>query len=247
MADIYFSGQGTLYLGSRDTSGTVTTYQEVGNVPSITLGLETDVLEHKESTTGQRLTDLRLIREKTATLSMTVESLTTANLQLLLYGTTNSIAGSSVVAEVIPTVAVGDVYKTDFPLISSVVVNATAGTPTLNTHYTVDANGGMIEFISLAGLTQPLNVDYNYAANTKVQFFKDSSKERFLRFSGLNTANSDEAVVIELYRVVFDPVGNLDLLSDELAQFDVEGSVLYDSTRATDSTLGGFGRIITLT
>ncbi len=60
----------------------------------------------------------------------------------------------------------------------------------------------------------------------------------------LNTANINKGTVVELYRVVFDPVSDFDLINDELAQFELTGSVLYDDTRNLDPVLGGFGRLV---
>ena len=54
MAEIYFSGQGKVYAATRNTDGTVDAdaYRDIGNVPSLSITLETDVLEHQESRTG---------------------------------------------------------------------------------------------------------------------------------------------------------------------------------------------------
>jgi hypothetical protein len=253
MAEIYFSGQGIVYASTRDGSGNATTYRDLGNVPSLRLTLETDVLEHKESRTGNRLTDLRLTRERRARVTMTIESFSKANLMMLLYGTASSIVAGSVTNEVFPAgLAAGDMVALNFPLVKtspSPVITGTAGGATLTagTHYRIDYQTGMVTILNTSVGVQPYEIDYNYDAEDIVPMFRSSQVERFLRFAGLNTANSNKPVIVELYRVVFDPVGNIDLINDEFAQFEIEGSVLYDTTRdANDSAgvLGGFGRII---
>jgi len=249
--EIYFSGQGVIYVSDRDGSGNVTTFDDVGNVPALRLTLETDTLEHKESRTGQRLIDLRLTRERRARLTMTLESFTKANLMKLLYGTEATVTGAAVTNEVLPTALVaGDIVSLAFPLIAAspapTIVDS-AGTPATlvaGSDYTLDRTAGMVTIIDPTGFTQPFKASYTYSNEEIVPMFKQPVTERFLRFSGLNTANSDKPVVVELYRVVFDPVGNFDLINDELAQFEIEGSVLYDQTRDQTSALGGFGRII---
>jgi hypothetical protein len=251
MADIYFSGQGKVYVGDRDSSGNTSVFRDLGNVPALRITLETDVLEHKESVTGNRLTDLRLTRERRARIAMTLENFSKANLMMLLYGTSSTVSAGSATNESLPAgIAVGDIVPLAHPLVSSVVITDSTGTPltlTVGTNYTVDANSGMLTFVLVTGFVQPFKAAYSYAAADLVQFFKASAKERFLKFAGLNTASQPTAnkpVIVEIYRFISDPVGNLDLINDELAQFEIEGSVLYDSTRDADALLGGFGRVL---
>ncbi len=61
----------------------------------------------------------------------------------------------------------------------------------------------MVTILSVAGFTQPFKANYSYLTEDIVPFFREAYVERFLRFSGLNTANSNKPMVVELYRVVF--------------------------------------------
>ena len=45
------------------------------------------------------------------------------------------------------------------------------------------------------------------------------------------------------YRVAFDPLKELSLISDEYNKFEMEGSLLADTTKPYDALLGQFGRI----
>lgn len=253
--DVYFSGQGIVYVADRQADGTILQYRDVGNVPALRVSLETDVVEHKESRTGQRLTDYRLTRENRARVTMTLEKFTRKNLQMLLFGTNQTTGSTTVVTgEVLladkTNIALGDIFFTKFPNVSALTLKVGGGPTTLvlDTDYTLDAATGRITIISLTAITAAtagnLQVDYTGAAYEIVPMFKAANVERALRFNGLNTANSNASVIVELYRVIFDPVGNFDLINDELAQFEIEGSVLYDQTRDEDAVLGGFGRII---
>jgi hypothetical protein len=251
MAEIYFSGQGTVYVATRDASGNALAFRDVGNVPALRLTLETDTLEHKESRTGQRLTDLRITRERRARVTMTLESFTKANLMMLLYGTSSTVTTGAVTNETFPTgLAAGDIISLANPLVKAspvpTIVDSTGTPATLvsGTDYKIDRNSGMVTILNVGSYVQPFKANYSYDTQEIVPFFRESYKERFIRFSGLNTANSDKPVIVELYRCVFDPVGNLDLINDELATFELEGSVLYDSSRDSSAALGGFGRII---
>lgn len=245
--DVYFSGQGVVYVANR-SGNSILAYRDVGNVPSLRVSLETDVVEHKESRTGQRLTDFRLTRENRARVTMTLEKFTKKNLMMLLYGADQTTASpTAVTGEVIATdrttIAVGDIFFTKFPSVSALTFSPALTSPA---DYSLDSASGRITINSLTNLSGAgsLTLNYTSAAHESLTMFKSANVERALRLVGLNTANSNASVIVELYRVLFDPVGNLDLINDELAQFEIEGSVLYDSTRDADATLGGFGRIL---
>lgn len=243
----YFSGQGSVFIATA-TAGVPGVFRHVGNCPALNVQLETDVLEHKEATSGQRLTDLRIIRGKSAKFSFTLEDFTKENLALALYGASSTITGSTVTAEVFPTVAVGDYVKTAKQDLSSIVIKDSAGSPatlTLNTHYEItSAKHGTIKFINLASFTQPFKIDYSYATVTNVNMFTQGFADRWLKFDGLNTVDSNKAALIELYKVNFDPATQIDLINDDIMKFELSGGALYDATKAADATLGQFGRVI---
>lgn len=248
MPEIYFSGQGKVFVATRNASGNPGPFRDLGNVPALRLSLETDVLEHKESRSGSRLTDLRLVRERTATVTLTLESFNVENLKMLLYGTSVPAIAGTVTNEASPTgLVVGDTVALAKPLITPASVSVTnvgAGAAwTEGTHYSVDYNAGMITVLSTA-IGTAFEVDYGYRATNNVPMFKDTQVERYIRFAGMNTANANKPVTVELFRVVFDPASDFDLINDELATFELTGSVLYDSTRDAQAALGGFGRII---
>jgi hypothetical protein len=250
MAEIYYSGQGAVYISDRDVNGNPGVFRDMGNVAALKVTLETDVLEHKESRTGSRLTDLRLIKERKATVSITMESFNKKNLVMMLYGSSQVDTTASVTNEISPAgLAVGDMIALAHPFLTAppVINTNPAGTLwVLNTDYTYDATAGMITIVSISKGTR-IETDYTYATVDVVPMFEAPQVERYMRFAGLNTANANKPVTVELYRVVFDPVGNVDLINDDLVQFELTGSVLYDSGRDTTSgtdLYGGFGRVV---
>lgn len=245
----YFSGQGKVYAAERNpANGNPGGFKFLGNVPELAINLGVDKVEHKDATSGQRLVDQIIHSSKSASVSFALEEFTADNLALALYGTKATQTGAAVVDEsVVETgLVVGDFIKTKHPKISAVSVKDSAGTPlTLTTpaQYIVrSADHGTIELIAVPG-TQPYKISYTYATYTNLTLFSQAFKERYLRFDGLNTADGNKAVVIELYRVIIDPMQDWSLLSDEFAKWNVEGTVLYDSVRASDSLLGAFGRV----
>ncbi len=80
-----------------------------------------------------------------------------------------------------------------------------------------------------------------------------------MNFTGIPAALSDPTghqtkmrglgnakVLVELYRVAFDPLKEISFISDEYNKFEMEGSLLADATKPFDAVLGQFGRIVQL-
>lgn len=126
----YFSGQGRVYIGARDAAGNPQGLSFVGNVPELKVSLSVETLEHQESTSGQRLTDLQLIKTKKGEFACTLEELIAVNLGLALYGTTIEQVSGTVTAEALPNpVTAGSLYLLAKQNVSSVVVKDASGTP----------------------------------------------------------------------------------------------------------------------
>lgn len=246
---MYFSGQGKLFIGARDANGNCGALRYVGNVSDFKPQLATSTLEHKESTSGQRLTDFRLITEKKATIAAILEDFAKENLGMALYGTPVTVTGATVTAEVLPSgLIVGDYVRTKYPDISAVAVKDSAGAPAtlvLNTDYSIEsASHGTLKILNIGTYVQPFKVDYTYAAHDNIPMFDTAPPERWLRFEGVNTADASKPVLIELYRVLLDPLKELASISDDLAKLDISGSALYDDTKVADTYLGQFGRFV---
>jgi hypothetical protein len=245
----YASFQGRVYLGKRDINGLPIEVRSPGNVADLKLSLKTEVLEHYESQSGQRSLDHRMIKSKSATINLAIEEFTKENLALALYGTHVATTGGTVTDEPVggATPVVGDRYFLAHPKVSTLVVKDSAGTPatlTLGTHYTADTDFGALQFLDTTGLTAPFKASYAFGDVSEIGIFTQPLPERYLRLEGLNTAQGNAKVLVELYRVAFDPLKELALISNEYNKFDLEGSLLADSTKPYDAVLGQFGRIV---
>lgn len=257
MSKQYFNGQGKIYIGQRDANGNPLAMKYVGNAPDFKFNLEESVTEHKESTSGLRLTDLRLTTELKASTSMLLEQLDADNLNLLLFGTTAAQAVTAVTGEAIQgstSVAVGDIYLLDSMNIAALAIKDSTGSPkTLvsGTNYSADLKTGQIEILDLTTggpFVGPLTADYTRAAATNItKLFGQPAVEYWLRFAGKNTAVSGSPeVIVDLYRVRLSPAAEVALINDDLAQFALEGSVLADDTKTQAGAYGQFGRIVLL-
>lgn len=238
----YFSGQGKVYAAVRDGSGNPTVFKYFGNVPELKVGLNTDVLEHKESVSGNRLTDQRITKENKASVDLSLEEFTTDNLSLALYGTKATVTSAVGTTTTLPTpVVAGDFVRLGHPNVSNLAI----ATAVLHTDYELEsADHGLVR--CLTAVPGGKVATYDHGAYTNVTMFTSSSQERWLRFEGLNTADGGKKVLVELYRVIFDPMKDFALIMDELAKWALSGSCMYDATKALDATLGGFGRVLIL-
>jgi len=244
----YFSGQGRVYIGTRDSNGNPQAMRWLGNVPELKVSLNVETIEHKESYSGQRLTDLQLIKGKDGEFTCAVENFSIENLELTLYGQTSSVTAGTVTNEALPTGAVaGGIYLLANQFVSSVVIKDSAATPatlTEGTHYKVHAEQGAIEILNVGTFTQPFKVDYSYGAAKRLAMFKSAQPEVWLRFDGLNTADSNTRVIVDLYRVVLNPSKDFSLIGDDIQKFELSGRVLADTTKSDTGPLGLFGRVI---
>ncbi|MCP4469007.1 MAG: hypothetical protein GY942_26855 [Aestuariibacter sp.] len=242
-----FSFQGKVYAGERLSSGKLSKPIWMGNVPTMTLQMSTESTNKTESFSGNRLQYGRLQRGKTATLNLTFDEFLPQNVALALWATELSVTTGTASAEVFETgLAVGDHVKLDNPFVSSVVVTDAAGSPATlveDTDYEiVSANSGLIKILDLGAYTQPFEAAYSFGARDSFTMFTNAPPERYILLDGINT-ETNEPVVVTLYRCKFDPVSDLGLINDEYGQFQLAGSVLYDTVNAADANLGGFGRI----
>lgn len=246
-----FSFQGKIWLGERLTTGKPGVLTQVGDAPALQLKLTASRDNRTESMSGQRVQSATVQKSKEATLSMTLNYFGSPQLALGLYGNINTVASGSATAESLPdTLAVGDSIILDFPNASSLVITDSAGTPatlTPDTDYTLaSAEASIVTINNLGTYTQPFKAAYSYSGGVDLAMFSSAPPTRYLVLDGLNTTLGDDygkRVLLRLYQCVFDPVGQLDFLSDTFGQLQLTGTVLYDLLSAADPLLGGFGKL----
>lgn len=246
----YFSGQGKVFVAPL-INGVPGEFRWVGNVPDFKPAFETAKQEHKESHSGQRLLDKVLTTENKASITMELEDWSKENLALATRGTPQTQASGTVTTgspETSPASLVnGSIWALKHQKVSAVVIkDSTAVTPATvdPSDYTVDADFGTITIVDIGTYVLPLTVSYSYAQVQNVAFFTQPITEVAVRFEGVNTADSNKKVLVELYRVATDPTKELGLISDDFAKFTLEGSALIDATKPDDLYFGKFGRLV---
>lgn len=250
-----FYGQGKVYIGERDSSGNPLALRWVGNCPMLKLGFTLDMLEHKESYSGQALTDLKLVKGKTCEMSCTIEEFNAANLALALAGTANTVAaGSAITDEVLngsTTPAVGHVYvaaKRNGTTIS--IKDSTSGTAkTLvkDTNYSIEPKSMTVTMLNTqvggVEITGPLKISYTPGGDLETAMFNAAQTDKFMRFVGMNLADNGKVVTVDLFKVSLSTTKELNLITEGLSSFPLEGAALMDTLRAASGTLGQFGAI----
>lgn len=242
----YYSGQGSLYVAERDpVSGAPRGFIPLGNVPELTISIETTQVDHKESESGNRLIDLVLVTEKKGTFSFNIESLNLDNLALGFWGSNTAVVAGTV-AEPNPeivTIQQGDVgvrYALQHPKVSTVVVKDETGVTTYvaGTDYSIDADNGVIVVLAGGAIATDvtagdtiLEVTYAYAGYSKLDAFTDVvPPERWLRFEGINTVDGKK-VIVDLFRAQFAPLTDYGLINEELGSGTLSGQLLADTLR----------------
>jgi hypothetical protein len=248
----YFSGQGKVFLSKKDaTTGLYDGFLDVGNCSKLGITFKTDVQEHKESRSGNRLVDLRMTTGKTAEASMTLDSFDADTIAKAMYGSVVTSVSGTVTAEAI-TAKLDRVHPLAFVKVASVVLKGTGAnaaiTYVIDKNYTVNTETGSIYILSAAAQTAAsavnsiaadavLTVAYTYSAQTKVSGFTGAQPEFQLRFEGLNTADGNKPVVVTIPRFTPDPLKSLDLIDDKFQTFEMSGAALMNSATSEFCTI----------
>lgn len=224
----YFSGQGIVLVARHETNGKLGKWLDLGNVPKLAIETNVSTKEHKESRTGQRLTDKKIITEKKVNVKFTIEELTKANLAMAFQGVIEKITTNSVVDEESrDDMEEGDFWVLNHVDVSSLTIKDNTSQPLVeNTDYKVNLKYGRIELLKKGSLQMPLKASYTYANSEKIRFMQDSVGEYALRFEGLNTAEGDRPVLVEVKKISLDPAKTFDLINDDFTSIDIEGEAL---------------------
>ncbi|WP_420598639.1 hypothetical protein [Neptuniibacter sp.] len=243
-----FSLQGEVFLGASN-NGKPGAMFATGDAATLQISPSSSEEKRKENQSGNRGVSATINTGIEVAFTLTLHHGTSKNLALGLYGEEKTVAAASVTAEDFPDgLVAGDLVVLDRGNISSVVIEDSAGTPATlveNTHYSIeDAIGGIIKMLDVAGHTQPYNIDYDHGGSTDVLMFTQQPPVRYLIMNGLNTVDgSTDRIRCRMYKLKFNPVGQLDLINGTFGELQLSGTALLDTTAELDAALGGYGRI----
>jgi hypothetical protein len=242
--------QGPVFTADRDGSGNPVNFAWAGNSPDTNVSLSTETLTHKESYTGLRTTDARIITETSASVSITVDDFKESNFAMAAYGVAAAITGGAITAEPVLTAApkIGERYALKATGRVSAVTLYDNAVSITSTKYDVDPSG-VIVFNDVAAMTGPITADYTNAASRQVGVFKTAPPEKHIRVDGYNTARTItggdfERLILDAFKTRLDPLETLNLIHDEFGTMVINGSVLVDTAKSAASATGQFMRLI---
>lgn len=241
-----FSRQGPFYL-AKNTNGKIGAARWVGDTGTVNVTVAETKEERKENYTGLRGTSVVLSQGTTVTVELNVRYADAENLALALHGKLSTKAAGTVTGEVFPTGAVGEYFVLDHGAATNLVLtDSTPVTPvtlTEGTHYRVNsAKGGLIELLSITGITQPIKAAYSYGGSRNLSILTKRPDPMYLFMDSINTVDQTRER-IHFYKVQFDPIANMGLINENLGELTLTGTCYVDANNQLDDELGPYGRI----
>jgi len=252
----YFKGHGSVYLSDRNAAGNPEGgFAELLEISTLEVSLEVERLEHMSKSNRIASKDVSVVYGVSGNGNLVIDEHDADTMALALYGTNNAVAGGSVGPADFDDTAIGDneIHRlpSNMSHLSALSIEDSAGTPValvLDTDYEIvgSLDSGLIKFLATtATFTQPFSVlSATEDAGTAVGFLTDVTAEKFLVFRGINVAESDSDIVLDLYRCDFSPSDAINLLNDDAAPhtYSLNFEILKDSTKSASATFGQYGR-----
>ncbi len=239
-------GKGQVYFDRLTIAGVTQGMRHLGNVDSLELGTDDDVIEKYSSMVAASPLYKRVNRRRNVTLKITGNEFHPENLALFTMGTQATLAQAAtpVVAEAItPTTIKGIYYKTlKLGPITGVVVKFGVTSGVLGTDYAItDAATGLVRVLPGTILTGAVTIDYtptSYAAATSPQVVSGGAQgviEGRMLFIGDPAAGPK--VMVNVWRASISPDGALALIGDDFGTMGLTAAVLDDTTNHPASPL----------
>lgn len=243
MNDTYYYGQGKVFLSVRHPeTSKADIWRWVGDVSALTLKLSFEQSERKISRGGVVLTSERRYTAFAASLASVWHDFSADNLALLFFGKTSRVIQNWQNGEVLPAgITAGDRVALVYQNIREVSISGLVE----GTDYEVDYVFGAVSFLTTPP-QQPVSVTYDYAGSQSVSLLNATSPEVSLRYEGINLAEGGKKVLLELWRMTFDPLTVLELINNatSLSGMETSSAVLPDLNRQAADVFGLFGRIV---
>jgi hypothetical protein len=227
----YFRGAGKLYM-QRKVNGVYGPAMWAGNVSALGLSPSAEKVEKTENYSGQSAVESVFYRNKKVDFSATFDNFDKPMLAAAFQGAVTEKALGTVTGEVIPaavSVAGAFIFLAN-PDVSTLVITDSSGAPATlveGTDYEIEsAAHGSIKLLSVGTYVLPLKAAYAYGATSTISIMSESAVDYKLTFHGLNSADSDAPVIVEL-EASMSPASQLQLIGDDFGSYEMAGSVLY--------------------
>ncbi len=251
----YLYLHGEVWMGDRAADGSVATFVSIPEVDELTLAISGEKVSHISRRASMRVKDLDVTVAESITGTLKVSTATADLLKQFLFGAKAAVGAGTITAVSLGSgLAVNDWVKIpgDYRDITLTFIKDSAGSPATlvnGTDYDIDLAAGMVKIKNLGSYTQPFKITGTSGAGTGVGLLNERKGEKWLRFKGINVADGDNSVTMDLYKVQIMPTKALQLLAsgNEPTQFEIEFEALKDTTKSSTATFGMMGDIKILT
>lgn len=242
-----FSGVGKVSLFARNVNGSRGLGRFIGNCPNFEISFSPDSVERASSMDTSRGPLRRMTKTTQATLSITCDEFSKANMAQFVFGRVDPLVGSgNVAATSFPTGAVvGSTLAMPDKNVTAVVITDSSGSPktlVAGVNYELDAFAGTITILDLttgAPFVQPFRYAYTRGTVDVISGLVVPDAEIWVTMAGTN-ADSGERGVLDAYRCRFNPAENIRFINDDYNDFVITGSVLQDATKTAGAVGGNY-------
>jgi hypothetical protein len=243
MMGYYYSGQGKVQAAIRDVNNVPQGFYELGNCSVLQLIVGANMSRYAVG--GSQSVAKAVRPSEVPSFVLTMDEYLPDNLASVIYGQTTAVVGTTITNEVIVGFPGKSMPLANISLSSFTSLTNAGGTITYvrDTDYTIDLPTGMITFGSVITNAQSLRASYVFKAHTKVGAGTTAPPYLWLRLNGVNTADNNNPVVVDVFKVRFYPVDALNLISDGLDVLSIRGRIFYDRAQADNLTDGRFFRV----
>ncbi|EFP4633810.1 hypothetical protein H1D61_000782 [Salmonella enterica] len=239
-SETYYYGQGRVMLGVR-TPGQAVNLRWVGDVDQLDISFNSESHKGRQSVNGVTGTATKYFTHHDCGVSANFYEYSAENLGLALFGQSLNQAAHAEQQ----SIGTGVIAKGRYPLAHQNVWGVFIHGLSEGVDFIVDSLWGVIEFLKTPRV-QPVTVRYKHAGNVNIPILTTRPVEVMLRYEGVNLAESMRPVLVELYRVQFNPSETLGIITDgnALGSFELKGDVLPDLTRSATDVMGQYGRFV---
>lgn len=246
-----FSGQGKVSLGFRLASGKPDVMRWIGNASVFQLGQSADRVERKESFSGNRNPYRAMTATRGGTMKITFDEWNNDNMRWIAQGDIQQVNAGTFTDWVAPTSAMkaGDQIMLPWRdiTIAGTGIKDSAGTPATipQAKWKITEGKTGVELLeNLTTNTAPLKLTGSYAAHQVMGAFNMTNSEVYVRFEGTNT-DTGEWEIVDVFRMRLDPAKQIDLINnDNFADFELDGTLLLDSTRTANGAGGQMWQVL---
>jgi hypothetical protein len=228
-----YIGVGKVFVRAYGTTGM---RRHVGNVSRLDLTHALDTQRQRDYTQSGGGTEIRIDRLESVEAAMTWLTFSKENWAIATQGTATAVVSGTVgtPGETVKLHKGGLAVLTHPPTaITSVTDNSGTTTYDVGDDYEMTAGGLFIP--SSSGITDAADhkVIYTYGAYTRIEGAMGTSQELEVFFEGLNEADSDKPMLVDLWRMSMPAAETISLIGAELGEMSFASELLKDSNKGS--------------